>query len=85
MRNMQKFAPCENFPLYGIRYTVYQCFIQDFFTGVRNISKNIMVMYDEVYTPIVCSRSVGRSLRAEVYVTVECSYFAYTSRLTVCP
>ena len=25
---------------------------------------------------IVCSRSVGRGLRAEVYVTVECSYFA---------
>ena len=34
---------------------------------------------------IVCSRSVGRGLRAEVYVMVECSYFAYTSRLTVCP
>ena len=27
---------------------------------------------------IVCSRSVGRCLRAEVYVMVECSYFAYT-------
>ena len=25
---------------------------------------------------IVCSRSVGRGLRAEVYVMVECSYFA---------
>ena len=24
--------------------------------------------------PIVCSRSVGRGLRAEVYVMVECSY-----------
>ena len=27
---------------------------------------------------IVCSRSVGRGLRAEVYVMVECSYFVYT-------
>ena len=35
-------------------------------------------------TTIVCSRSVGRGLRAEVYVMVECSYFGYTSRLTVC-
>ena len=34
---------------------------------------------------VVCSRSVGRGLRAEVYVMVECSYFAYTLRLTVCP
>ena len=34
---------------------------------------------------IVCSRSVGRGVRAEVYVMMECSYFAYTSRLTVCP
>ena len=25
---------------------------------------------------IVCSRSVGHGLRAEVYVMVECSYFA---------
>ena len=38
-----------------------------------------------VLNTIVCSRSVGRGLRAEVYVMVECSYFAYTSRLTVCP
>ena len=29
---------------------------------------------------IACSCSVGRGLRAEVYVMVECSYFAYTSR-----
>ena len=29
--------------------------------------------------------SVGRGLRVEVYVMVECSYFAYSSRLTVCP
>ena len=34
---------------------------------------------------IVCSRSVGCGLRAEVYVMVECSYFTYTLRLTVCP
>ena len=27
-------------------------------------------------TAIVCSRSVGRGLRAEVYIMVECSYFA---------
>ena len=30
-----------------------------------------------VYCTIVCSRSVGRGLRAEVYVMMECSYFAY--------
>ena len=41
-------------------------------------------MYAPEIDTIVCSRSVGRGLRAEVYVIVECSYFAYTSR-TVCP
>ena len=38
-----------------------------------------------ILNTIVCLRSVGRNLRAEVYVIVECSYFAYTSQLTVCP
>ena len=37
------------------------------------------------FSTIVCSRSVGRGLRAVVYVMVKCSYFAYTSQLTVCP
>ena len=32
-----------------------------------------------IYFTIVSSPSVGRGLRAEVYVMVECSYFAYTS------
>ena len=35
------------------------------------------------YIPIVCSHSVGCGLRVEVYVMVECSYFAYTSWLTL--
>ena len=59
-------------------YNCVQYFEPDFSTQV---SWHIFPVY---FLSIVCSRSVGRGLRAEVYVMVECSYFAYTSQLTVC-
>ena len=53
--------------------------------GILSAESQHMLKTSGVFFTIGCSRSFGRGLRAEVYVMVECSYFAYTSRLTVCP